>query len=76
MFKYLVLLVVIAVVWWRWRESARPSATVSRPQPPAERMVACAYCGVNQPLSESLAVEDRFYCCDAHRRNGEETSKP
>ncbi|MGE5490097.1 MAG: PP0621 family protein [Actinomycetota bacterium] len=76
MLKYFVLFVVMAIVWWRWREASRRRGTVSPQQPPVERMVACAHCGVNQPLSESLAAGERFYCCDAHRRLGEEFPNP
>jgi uncharacterized protein len=31
-----------------------------------EDMVQCAHCGVHLPKSESLLVEDRHYCCEAH----------
>jgi hypothetical protein len=31
----------------------------------AERMVQCAHCGVNQPVSESILANDRYYCCVA-----------
>jgi uncharacterized protein len=33
-----------------------------------ERMVQCAHCGVNQPVSESILADDRYYCCAAHLR--------
>ncbi len=33
-----------------------------------ERMVQCAHCGVNQPISESLLANGRYYCCAAHLR--------
>jgi uncharacterized protein len=73
MTKYLLLIVLSSVVWWLWRKSrARDSVA---PPPPvrkdAENMVKCAYCGVNQPISETLQAGERFYCCAAHRRAAE-----
>ncbi|OHC63072.1 MAG: hypothetical protein A2045_04195 [Rhodocyclales bacterium GWA2_65_20] len=41
-------------------------------KPPAEEaMIQCAYCRVHVPLSESLAVGDKNYCCEEHRRLGQ-----
>jgi uncharacterized protein len=37
----------------------------------AERMVQCAHCGVNQPVSESILANDRYYCCAAHLREAQ-----
>jgi len=33
----------------------------------AERMLACAACGVHVPESEGVRVGSEFYCCEAHR---------
>jgi uncharacterized protein len=70
-FLLLIVLAVAAVlVWRRLHGSPRPV----RQQPaarPAERMVKCAHCGVNQPLSESVLTQGRYYCCDAHRHEAE-----
>lgn len=71
--KYLVLIAVVAIVWWNWRKRARPRAAMPRQETPPEPMVACAYCGLYQPVGESLAVGDRYYCCEAHRRIKEGT---
>ncbi len=46
-----------------------------RQAPPArapERMVTCAHCHVNQPLSESILSNGRYYCCPAHQHEGKE----
>jgi uncharacterized protein len=70
MTKYLLLIGLVWVVWWFWRKSRMSSRagadrhdTVQRE---AERMVACSRCGVNQPVSESILVRGRYYCCAAH----------
>jgi hypothetical protein len=34
-------------------------------------MVACALCGVNQPVSESILANDRYYCSAAHLREAQ-----
>ncbi|MDX9707668.1 MAG: PP0621 family protein [Azospira sp.] len=67
----LILLVVIGfAVWWMWRKlhsgGAREQPQVSARLP--ETMVGCALCGLNQPKSECVESDGRFYCCDAHRR--------
>lgn len=36
--------------------------------PEAERMVACAHCGVHVPESECLRAGDAVYCSAEHRR--------
>lgn len=38
--------------------------------PPAQKMVACAHCGVNLPEGESLQSGDLHYCCEQHRELG------
>jgi len=42
-----------------------------RPEPPqtpaAQKMVACAYCGVNLPETESVKSGGKHYCCEPHR---------
>lgn len=71
MMKYLVLLALIAAVWWRWRKNKRPDVVDRVPVvPPAEDMVACAHCGVYLPQSEALAAPTAWYCCAAHRVAG------
>lgn len=37
----------------------------------SERMLACALCGVHVPESEGVRAGERFYCCEAHRRQAE-----
>lgn len=73
MTKYLLLIALIVIVVWMWRQARATRSGEQRPAAPrdAERMVKCAYCGVNQPVSESILADGRYYCCAAHRRDGE-----
>jgi len=71
--KYLFLIALLFVVLWALR---RVQATRTKNQaPPAsrasERMVKCAHCGVNQPVSESVLTNGRYYCSIAHRHEAE-----
>ena len=70
--KFLLLMALFFVVWWLLRK-ASASRAAGR-QPPArapERMVKCAHCGVNQPVSESILTHGHYYCCNAHRLEAE-----
>jgi uncharacterized protein len=70
MTKYLLLIGLVWAVWWFWRKSRMSSrgsaASHTTVQRDAERMVQCARCGVNQPVSESILVKGRYYCSAAH----------
>lgn len=68
--KYLLLFGVLGIAWWLWRKrnvELRPGPPQT-PERPAEKMVACAHCGVHLPLSESLSDGRRHFCCEDHRR--------
>lgn len=73
MTKYLLLIAFGWIVWWLWRKPRRQDSESPRisPQRAAERMVVCAHCGVNQPLSESIQAGERYFCCPAHQRDAE-----
>lgn len=71
--KYVVVIVVIAVVLWlmlghRGRQRAVPPKAKARPE--LEGMVRCAHCGVHLPRSEALAAGGHSYCSAAHRDAG------
>ena len=70
MLKLLLLVVSFFLIVAYLRHAGRRRS--SRSSSPAERapegMVKCAYCGVNQPVSESILTHGRYYCCDAHRQ--------
>lgn len=69
----LILILVLAGIWWLRRVlgRSRSDARSKGDGAPPERMVACAHCGVHVPESESVrGSRDEFYCCDEHRRLG------
>lgn len=76
MTKILLLVGLFLLVWWAWRKvravrhSRADAVSPLRPPrlPQVEPMVQCAQCGVNQPLSESLLSDGRYYCSAAHLR--------
>jgi uncharacterized protein len=66
--KYLLLVAIVAVIWWALKK--RPSQSGKRPAPAArdpERMVVCAHCGVHLPQSECVTENGACFCSDAHR---------
>lgn len=71
--KYFLLIGVFFAALWIWR---RVNACRSVIQPPPvsrapEKMVKCAYCGVNQPVSESILAGGRYFCSIPHRQQAE-----
>jgi uncharacterized protein len=68
MTKYLLLLALGILAWWAWRGFRKSAGTGAQHGGEVERMVQCAHCGVNQPVSESLLANGRYYCCTAHLR--------
>jgi hypothetical protein len=58
--KYLlwIALIVIVMMILRKAQGARTRRQTPAPRP-AERMVSCAICQLNQPLSESLYLDGR-----------------
>jgi uncharacterized protein len=70
MVKFLLLLAVIALVYWILRFYRRSVEKPNRREPPsgAEDMVRCNHCGVYLPRSESVMAQDQFFCSEAHRR--------
>ena len=71
--KILLLLTLGVAIWWLWRK-AQAGQMQERPAPaprPAELMVSCAHCGVNQPRSECVESGGHLYCSEAHRHAAE-----
>lgn len=72
MSKLLLLLGLLAVAYLllknRRRTDGSQKRAAHRPANVCERMVSCAYCKLNVPMSESLRQGARHYCCEEHRR--------
>ena len=69
--KYLLLLIgAIALVWFvRKVRATRRAETFRQPSSvgqSSERMVRCAHCGVNVPVSESVEVGGVPFCSTEH----------
>lgn len=50
------------------KPGARPAATAGKADAAAERMVACAHCGLHIPESEAVRGGDETFCCAEHHR--------
>jgi uncharacterized protein len=66
--KFLILLLVIAVVLWLARSKRPPLPCADRAAPPTpDTMVACAQCGLHLPRSDALPGRGGMFCGEAHR---------
>ena len=75
--KYLLLISIALVLWWVWKKrSDQPQRDVPPAVKAPESIVACAYCGVLHPLSESRIEGAKQYCSEAHRLAGKTQSRP
>jgi uncharacterized protein len=73
--KYLLVLSVIVVAIWVWRNNRQAeSRAATRPAPkpklPAP-MVACLQCGTHLPESEAVKGPGGSYCSPEHRQQHE-----
>jgi uncharacterized protein len=69
--KYLLLLLaVLAGVWWI-RKQRRPDRPSQSQPPGAQTMVACTHCGVHVPEADLVTGQRGAYCSEAHRQRHE-----
>ena len=68
--RFLIVFALFGIVWWLLRRIAvaRLSQRRQWASREPEQMVTCSHCGVNQPVSESVLVDGRYYCCQEHGR--------
>ena len=64
----MLLILVIAVVWWLAKGFRRRDAAGYAPEGAPEQMVSCGHCGLYLPQSEAVGEGGRFFCCAEHRR--------
>ncbi|WP_374411493.1 PP0621 family protein [Hydrogenophaga sp.] len=74
--KFLLVLAVLAVAFWIWRNNreseARDRRDAAPARPPAPQpMIACARCGTHVPEQEAVKGNAGHYCCAEHRRQHE-----
>lgn len=79
--KYLIVLVVVLVGIWFWRNNRRAELRKPPRQPPAPpvagpkqatEVVACAVCALHLPRPDAVPGRQGMYCSEAHRRQGED----
>lgn len=73
--KYLLVLAVVVVAFWIWRNNRRAEAAdraaQRRPAPPPAKpvtMVACRVCGTHLPQTEAVQGSQGVYCSAEHRQ--------
>ena len=75
--KYLLVLAVVMVAVYVWRQNRRADIEAQRPEPPrpAPRapqtpalMVTCLHCGTHLPPAEAVKGHLGWYCGSEHRR--------
>jgi len=74
--KFLLVLAVVLVAFWFWRNNRQSGRDAARPPaPPAAQrpaiMLACAQCGMHVPDNEAVRGAQGDYCCHEHRRQRE-----
>ncbi len=70
--KYLLVLAIVLVALWYWRNSRRGGEPRNSPPPRAQAapqdMVQCPVCSVHLPRADALPGPDgQLYCCAEHR---------
>ncbi|MBL0944104.1 MAG: hypothetical protein IBJ04_07250 [Hydrogenophaga sp.] len=73
--KYLLVIAVVMVAFWIWRNNRRAEAAERAAQRPAPRpagqpvtMVACRVCGTHLPQTEAVTGRQGSYCSTEHRQ--------
>ncbi|MFN3737370.1 PP0621 family protein [Hydrogenophaga sp.] len=75
--KYLLVLAVVMVAVYVWRQNRRADIEAQRPEPPRQPpkapqtpslMVTCLHCGTHLPPAEAAKGHLGWYCGDEHRR--------
>ena len=74
--KYLIVVAVLAVAFWLWRNNRQnakvqqkksaPAQTKAPPVGPPQAMLQCAACGVHLPATDAVVGRRGSYCTAAH----------
>lgn len=70
--KFLLVLAVVVVAIWVWRNNRQGESQAANPRPPKGTalplaMVECLVCGTHLPESDALKGAKGLYCCTEHR---------
>ncbi|MGA8515192.1 MAG: PP0621 family protein [Burkholderiaceae bacterium] len=76
--KYLLVIAVLAVAFWVWRNNRKNVKAGSKKTPPVDpgngtalqpqAMLQCAVCGVHLPAADAVVGSKGSYCSSAHRK--------
>lgn len=66
--KYLLLILIVAAVWWLAKGFRRHDAAGGASEAAPEQMVHCEHCGLYLPQGEAVGDGGRYFCCEEHRR--------
>ena len=77
--KFLLVLGVVLVAFWVWRNNRREDMQGRRPSPSKQSalpvsMVACRQCGTHLPETESVKGPRGHYCSTDHLQQDERTA--
>ena len=64
---FVLLAVAVYLVWRLLQKKQLPPNDVDS-SVPRLAMVSCATCGLYVPREEALMQDERFFCCEEHRR--------
>jgi uncharacterized protein len=69
--RILFFLLLALAVYLLWRSLQRRDTPPRPPSPERspQAMVSCATCGLHVPRQEALALGERYFCCEEHRRH-------
>ena len=64
---FVLLALAIYLLWRLVQKKQRPSRDDDS-KPLRLAMVSCATCGLHIPRDEALLQDERYFCCEEHRR--------
>lgn len=73
--KWLLVLLVLGVLFWKWSSDRKVRLGRRAPSPPIQShstpMRACSRCGLNVPEPDAVPGHHGWYCCEDHRYRAE-----
>lgn len=70
--KLLLLILIGVALYLVFTRIGRSRAAPKSPPVRDGEMVRCAHCGLHVPADEGVAADGRIYCCEEHRRLGQD----
>jgi uncharacterized protein len=66
---FLLLAIAVYLLWRSLQRRGSARSTTGQEQRAPQAMVSCATCGLHLPRQEALALGERYFCCEEHRRH-------